>query len=60
MERAQFELQRKWLANDKTVPDAEVMYANLPGAVGLPLPDGSMTLWLPVVCPLSSFSRVRF
>jgi hypothetical protein len=58
MERAQFKLQREWLVNSTTVPDVEVIYANLPGAVGLPLPDGTMTLWFPVVhsFPLSPIS----
>ena len=55
MERTQFKLQRGWLTNDRAVPDAQVMYANLPGAVGLPLPDGTMTLWLPLVHLFSSF-----
>ena len=60
MERTQFKLQREWLTDGKAVPDAEVMYANLPGAVGLPLPDGTMTLWLPVVHLFSSSSHVGF
>jgi choline dehydrogenase-like flavoprotein len=47
LERAQFEIQRKWLASDSSVTDVEVMFANLPGAAGLPLPDGQMSLWLP-------------
>jgi len=59
MERTQFKLQREWLTNDGGIPDAQVMYANLPGAVGLPLPDGTMTLWLPVVHLFSSFSHAR-
>jgi hypothetical protein len=60
MERTQFKLQREWLTNDRAVPDAVVMYANLPGAVGLPLPDGTMTLWLPTVHLISSLSHVGF
>lgn len=49
LERAQFEIQRQWLLSpDSTVPDAEIKFANMPGAAGLPLPDGQMTLWLPV------------
>lgn len=59
MERAQFKLQREWLANDRAVPDAQIMYANLPGAVGLPLPDGTVTLWLPLVRLFSLLSRFR-
>lgn len=48
LERAQFNLQKKWLEDPHcTVAEAEVMFANLPGAAGLPLPDGSMSLWLP-------------
>ncbi len=48
MERAQFNLQKKWLEDPYcTAAEAEVMFANLPGAAGLPLPDGSMSLWLP-------------
>ena len=56
MERTQFKLQREWLTNEKAVPDAWVMYANLPGEVGLPLPDGTMTLWLPAVHLISCLS----
>jgi hypothetical protein len=49
LERAQFEIQRQWLlSSDSTVPDAEIKFANMPGAAGLPLPDGQMTFWLPV------------
>jgi hypothetical protein len=60
MERTQFKLQMEWITNGSAVSDAQVMYANLPGAVGLPLPDGTMTLWLPVVHLFSSFSHVGF
>jgi hypothetical protein len=47
LERAQFEIQRQWMASSDTVADVEVVFANLPGAAGLPLPDGQMTIWLP-------------
>jgi hypothetical protein len=48
LERVQFEIQRQWLTSpDSTVAEVEVMFANLPGAAGLPLPDGQMTAWLP-------------
>ncbi|KIM77083.1 GMC oxidoreductase [Piloderma croceum F 1598] len=48
LERVQFQIQRQWLASpDSTVAEVEVMFANLPGAAGLPLPDGQMTAWLP-------------
>jgi hypothetical protein len=61
IECAQFKLQMEWLVNEKAVPVAQVMHANLAGAVGLPLPDGTMTLSLPVVrhLPFSLLSDIK-
>jgi hypothetical protein len=48
LERVQFEIQRQWITSpDSTVTDIEVVFANLPGSAGMPLPDGQMMAWLP-------------
>jgi hypothetical protein len=50
LERVQFEIQRQWLASpESTVAEVEVIFANIPGAAGLPLPDGQMAAWFPGV-----------
>ncbi|KAJ8502004.1 hypothetical protein ONZ45_g11940 [Pleurotus djamor] len=57
LERAQFTIEKRWLdERDRSISEAEVMFANLPGAAGVPLPDGSMSLWLPI-CHLHPKSR---
>jgi hypothetical protein len=48
LERVQFETQRIWLSSPNTTAvDVQIMFGNLPGAAGLPLPDGQMTMWMP-------------
>jgi hypothetical protein len=48
LERVQFEIQRQWLSSrNSSVADVEVIFGNLPGSPGMPLPDGQITAWLP-------------
>jgi hypothetical protein len=48
LERVQFETQRTWLLSPNTTAvDVQLVFGNLPGVAGLPLPDGQMTMWMP-------------
>lgn len=48
LERKQFELQLGWLTqSNPVVPEGQIIFANLPGSTGLPLPDNQTGVWLP-------------
>jgi hypothetical protein len=50
LECIQFEIQHQWLVSpESTVTEVEVIFANIPGVAGLPLPDGQMVAWFPGV-----------
>lgn len=48
LEAAQFEIQLGWLQQAKpSVPEVEIIFANIPGTPGLPLGDGQLGMWMP-------------
>ncbi|KAF7977585.1 hypothetical protein HWV62_3176 [Athelia sp. TMB] len=49
LERAQFTIQQRWLESvESNVPELQVLFGNMPGLAGFPLPDGRMTMWNPI------------
>ncbi|KAF9004008.1 hypothetical protein BDQ17DRAFT_1424969 [Cyathus striatus] len=47
--RAQYELQKHWLTNpQENIGDSIIILASIPGYSGVPGPDGSLGLWLPM------------
>ncbi|KAJ3545581.1 hypothetical protein NM688_g5610 [Phlebia brevispora] len=56
LEAAQFAIQKTWLTQkNPSVPEVQIIFPSLPGSPGLPLPDGSLGVWMPSshVHPLS-------
>ena len=48
LEASQFAIQLSWLTQkNPSVPEVQVIFAALPGTPGLPLPDGSLGVWMP-------------
>lgn len=48
LERIQFTLQHGWLTqSNPVVPEGQIIFANLPGFTGLPLPDNATGVWFP-------------
>lgn len=63
LEMAQFAVQLAWLTQkNPKVPEVQVIFASLPGTPGLPLPDGSLGVWMPsshVVSPQTLYGCPR-